>query len=133
MTIKESIQYLCQENNMSISRLEKELGFGNRTIGKWNKAAPSVDKLIKVANYFHVSLDWLTGLDKANKPEPVDVYIRKSGQLPAGGLLQLSADERAMIKKYRALDQRGKDTVDDTLQREYRYTDEARRAEVKDA
>lgn len=39
--------------------LEKELGFGNGTIGKWQKASPSVDKLKKVADWFGVTLDEL--------------------------------------------------------------------------
>ena len=44
---------------MSLSRLEKELGFGNSTIAKWAQCSPSVDKLQKVAAYFGCTVDEL--------------------------------------------------------------------------
>lgn len=46
---------------MSLPALEAELGFGNGTIVKWDKASPNSEKLTKVADYFHVSVDYLLG------------------------------------------------------------------------
>ncbi len=46
---------------MGLPKLESELGFGNGTIGKWDKAAPSADKLAIVAEFFDVSVDYLLG------------------------------------------------------------------------
>lgn len=43
--------------------LEAELGFGNGTIVKWDKASPNSEKLAKVADFFHVSVDYLLGRD----------------------------------------------------------------------
>lgn len=54
-----NIKSLCDQNNMSLSRLEKELGFGNSTIAKWTQCSPSVDKLQKVAAYFGCTVDEL--------------------------------------------------------------------------
>lgn len=65
--IMESILYqriksLCEEKRISISKLEAELGFGNSSIKKWsNTSSPSVDKIIKVASYFNVSVDYILG------------------------------------------------------------------------
>lgn len=61
MTLVEKIQELCRINTVTQSSLERELNFGKGTISKWDKSSPSVDKLQKVADYFHVSTDYLLG------------------------------------------------------------------------
>jgi transcriptional regulator with XRE-family HTH domain len=61
MNILENIQSLCQKNSISIPNLEIELGFGRGTMYRWDKSSPKVDTLQKVANYFKVSIDELTG------------------------------------------------------------------------
>uniref|UniRef100_UPI0013E0E79A helix-turn-helix domain-containing protein n=1 Tax=Veillonella caviae TaxID=248316 RepID=UPI0013E0E79A len=59
--IKERIQELAAKKNISLTKLEESLGFGNGTITKWNASTPKVDKLNKVAQYFNVSTDYLIG------------------------------------------------------------------------
>lgn len=59
MTIVERIKQEITKKNTSIKAVEKELGIGNGTISKWDKQSPRTDKLIMVANYLQVSLDWL--------------------------------------------------------------------------
>lgn len=63
MTLKDRIRVLANEKGMSLPTLEAELGFGNGTIVKWDKASPNSEKLSKVADYFHVSVDYLLGRD----------------------------------------------------------------------
>lgn len=53
------IAKLCEERQISIGSLEKELGFGRCTITKWKNSIPTVDKLKKVADYFDVTVDEL--------------------------------------------------------------------------
>lgn len=53
------IKALCSNHNITISQLEKELNFGNGTVHKWYKSEPSAQKVLKVALYFNVSLDYL--------------------------------------------------------------------------
>lgn len=56
------IRTLCERDGISISKLESELGFGNSSIKKWERiSSPSVDKIIKIAGYFDVSVDYLLG------------------------------------------------------------------------
>lgn len=56
------IKDLCAERGISIRQLEFELGFGNASIKKWkDSTSPSVDKVMKIASYFDVSLDYLLG------------------------------------------------------------------------
>lgn len=53
------ISKLCSEKGITVTELEKILGFGNSTIIKWKKSNPTVEKLKKVADYFGVSVDSL--------------------------------------------------------------------------
>lgn len=59
MSIVENIRSRCKLVNISIPKLEKELGFGNGAIYNWDRNSPSFDKLQKVAEYFKVSTDYL--------------------------------------------------------------------------
>lgn len=56
------VKELCARKEITITKLEMDLGFGNSSIKKWESiSSPSVDKVIKVANYFNVSVDYLLG------------------------------------------------------------------------
>lgn len=57
--ILDNVRVLCEKKKITIAALERELGFGNGTIGRWDKASPTIDKLQAVANYFHVKVDRL--------------------------------------------------------------------------
>lgn len=48
---------MCQKRGISISRLEKELGFGNATIRGWVSSSPTVERLKAVADYFGITVD----------------------------------------------------------------------------
>lgn len=64
MTITEKIRKLCEANNITINKLEKELGIGRGNIGRWYKHRPNPDDLLKVANRFNVSAEYLISDDK---------------------------------------------------------------------
>lgn len=57
--ISKNIEVLCQEMGISVSGLEKQLGFGNSTIAKWSKSSPTVEKLLAVAKFFGVTMEEL--------------------------------------------------------------------------
>lgn len=59
------IKELCTEHDITVTKLESMMGFSQSTIGKWKSAMPAVDKLVKVAQYFNVTMDYLTGLSNA--------------------------------------------------------------------
>jgi len=61
MDIYSTIKQLCAQNGTSIAALEKRLNLGNGTIRRWDTTPPSADKLIKVADYFMITTDELTG------------------------------------------------------------------------
>lgn len=56
--ILEKVKKLCEKKGISVNKLEDELRLGNSTICKWNESSPRVETLIKVADYFGVSLDY---------------------------------------------------------------------------
>lgn len=64
MTIVDKIKSLCESKGTTMTALERELEFGKGIIRKWDTAAPNSDKLQKVADYFHVSVDYLLGREE---------------------------------------------------------------------
>lgn len=63
------IKKLCEENNITISKLESELGLSNYSIGRWrNDVSPTIDKIARVAAYFHVSIDYIAGISDIKTP-----------------------------------------------------------------
>ncbi len=62
--IYEHIKHLCEERNISIYKLEKELNFSNGTISKWQQSVPTVDKLQRVAIFFRLPLEYFLNKDK---------------------------------------------------------------------
>lgn len=57
--VADNIRALCKEHGTSLFALEKSVGLGNGTIGKWNDASPRADGLKRVADYFGVTVDAL--------------------------------------------------------------------------
>lgn len=52
------IKKLCEERNISIYRLEKDLDLSSGIVRKWKNSIPSVDKLNKIAQYFNVPITY---------------------------------------------------------------------------
>lgn len=59
MTLLDRIKVLCDAKGESLASLERKLDFGNGTIRRWGDTTPSGDKLVKVADFFNVSVDYL--------------------------------------------------------------------------
>lgn len=89
------IKQKCIEKKTTMGALEKELGFANGTIRRWDERKPSVDRAIALANRLEVSVEWLvTGKERKDlSPEEqilVDTFRRcnSTGKL----LIQEHAD-----------------------------------------
>lgn len=59
MDLVTKIQILCRNKRMSLAKLENELGFSKGAMYKWNVNYPAINKVLKVAQYFNVSVDFL--------------------------------------------------------------------------
>lgn len=66
MNLKERIKTLCKENGITVNKLEKTLGFGTGYIAKLDSSVPNTAKIQLIADFFHVSLDFLMN---GSKPE----------------------------------------------------------------
>lgn len=77
MSISENIKTLCKLNGTSMYKLEKELGIGNGTIGKWGKngRVPNYDTLSAVASALGVTVAELTGDDNATPLSSIGANI----------------------------------------------------------
>lgn len=88
----EKIKQLCKMNEISFSRLEKELKLANGSISKWKKIVPGIDKVIKVANYFNVSVDDLV--------DRKDYAISDESRKLALKYEALSSDKQNLVQCY---------------------------------
>lgn len=67
MTVFERIESLRKSKKISQGKLEKELGFSNGSISKWKTSMPTLERLQKIADYFGVTIDYLTTGEEANQ------------------------------------------------------------------
>lgn len=97
MDIVDRIKQKCAEKGTTMGTLEKELGFANGTIRRWNERVPGADRVLTLANRLEISVDWLlTGKEAA----------------------ELSPDEQTLINHYRRADDRGKRNIMKTAENE---------------
>lgn len=54
---------LLEQRNMTAYALAKDSGINERIVGHWKAGEryPSMDNLVKLADYFNVSIDYLVG------------------------------------------------------------------------
>lgn len=91
---------LCQEIGKKPNPVGKEIGVSSGAITKWkNGTIPPADTLLSIAEYFHVSLDYLLGnTDEKNRPQNEDGVI--TDPLEARlmeSVRQLSDDQKKLL------------------------------------
>lgn len=85
MNFAERLDELMAEKKMNSLRLSKEIGGSDRVIGAWRKGEyePKLESLIRLADFFDVSLDYLAGRSDVRemsiKKEPAP-EISENGQ-----------------------------------------------------
>jgi SOS-response transcriptional repressor LexA len=86
-----------EKRSLSCNAVEKELGFGNGAIRRWDMNSPSVDKIIKLSNLLDVSVDYLLFGSTSKQKNPT----------------HLSGEE--ILRDYQLLDNEGKTVVSSVL------------------
>jgi transcriptional regulator with XRE-family HTH domain len=61
MEIFDIVKKLCDDRDIKLTVLERDLGFSRGSVYKMIDSAPSSDKVKKLADYFNVSADYLLG------------------------------------------------------------------------
>src|SRR5690625_1884229 len=75
MNAFDRLKKLCDEQGISVNTLEERLEIGRNSLYSWKKNVPKGTNLIKVADYFDVSTDYLLGrTDIKNIPEDEDIH-----------------------------------------------------------
>jgi transcriptional regulator with XRE-family HTH domain len=86
MTLRERVKILCKEQKTSLNALETECGFAKGYASKLDKSTPNAENLRKIADFFHVSVDYLmTGKepeqDFSDESAHLIAQIRKDTEL----------------------------------------------------
>ena len=71
----EKIKDLCKRNNMSVAALEKAAKLGGGSISRWDTSMPSIDKVIRVAEVFGLTVN-----DLAYENPPKAPYLTDKEQ-----------------------------------------------------
>lgn len=102
----QNLKNIMQKRNKTQSDLVKDLSFRQATVSDWlnGKKYPRMDKVEKLANYLGVSINELLMQSASEPPIPE---------------IQLTDQEKSMIKKYRQLNADGKSRVDYVLNMEF--------------
>ena len=109
ISIGERIIELRLANNLQQGELAKAISIHQSVLNRIEKCLrPARDIEIRaIAMFFGISADTLLSIPSANNNVKATV--------------SLSAEEMAMVQKFRELDERGQDAVASTIIREYKY------------
>lgn len=99
MNTVERIKSICKERKIPISKLEKDLNFGNAYISGLKKGSVPDDRLRMISQYLDLSVEYLmTGEDTRYSKESALLDVRISEDL----------ELKEAIKKYYSLDDQKK-------------------------
>lgn len=75
MTSVERVLNLCKKNGVSIHKLETDLGFSNGYIKRLKRGTIPTDRARKIADYFSVSFEYITGVEGFEPVEGIPSYF----------------------------------------------------------
>lgn len=105
MKIGDKLTYLRNSNNLSQAELAKKLNISRSSIGMFesNARIPTTDTLIRYAQFFEVSLDYLLGNERPVEGQDY-ITINVYGSIPAGIPIEAIEDitdtEDLSLKEY---------------------------------
>lgn len=70
MNTVERVLSICKERGIAVSRLEKDLGFGNKYIAGLKKGSIPDDRLYAISEYLGVSATYLITGEEKEVPSP---------------------------------------------------------------
>lgn len=63
---------LCKEKGITIAQLEKELGYGNGSLGKGEVGNMSSMRIYEIAQYFGITMEQIIAPDKKSKDKETE-------------------------------------------------------------
>lgn len=55
--IYDNIKTIAKQQGVSIAQIERHFDFARGAIAKWDEHKPSIERLTRVADYLHVTVD----------------------------------------------------------------------------
>lgn len=94
----ERLKLLRENKGLSQREFASEIGEIQQTVASWEKGkgSPSDDKKIRIANFFHTTLDYLLG--RTDDPEPAPDYILAAHR--KGGIDELPDEAQKQLDEY---------------------------------
>ncbi len=83
----EKIRTIARKKNLTLTELERKLGFGQGTIRRWDEKRPAIDKIILLCDLLEI---------------PIEMIIEGS---------KFTDEERELIELYRSTDTIGKESI----------------------
>jgi transcriptional regulator with XRE-family HTH domain len=118
------IEEIAKGKGLTFNRIEHDCGLGNGTIKRWSSQSPRLDKLVLVADYLEVSLDYIVygtlRTDSSPKGERPDLEAEKERQGLTCDGLPLRADEVDLVAMYRLLSPSHQEEVFDLVYFKYK-------------
>lgn len=118
MNTVERIKSICKERKIPISKLEKDLGFGNAYISGLKKGTVPDDRLGKIADYLDLSIEYLMTGEEIGY-----LYTNENADFLVE-VTKMAKDQEFVerMMKYMSLMKENKKSVDDMI--DYMYDKE---------
>lgn len=118
------IEEAAKGKGLTFNRIERDCGLGNGTIKRWSTQSPRLDKLVLVADYIGVSLDYIVHgtlrTDSSPKGEEPDLEADKERQGLTCDGLPLAEDEVDLVAMYRLLPPSHREEIFDLVYFKYK-------------
>lgn len=99
MTLVEKIRLECKKRKMSLAALERECGFGNGSIRKWDTSPTSHERLAKVAAVLGISVSDLFEEPTENEKIPTETTMGEGKKALIDLCSTLNEDEAESMLK----------------------------------
>lgn len=123
------------ERGVTFNRIERECGLGNGTIKRWGEQSPRLDKLVMVARFLDVSLDYLvfgtlqteSSPSGGASPDLEDVKREQGLACDGSPLDDVEAD---LVAMFRLLPEEEREDVFDIVHLKYKRRVEKKRESI---
>ena len=91
---------LCQSHGLTPSGAAGKIGFNRASVTMWKNTgkAPKQELLLRIAEYFQVSVDYLLEKEKADTPQAARDILDEVDVAFYGDFLQLSEDDKQTLR-----------------------------------
>ena len=98
------LRELRRERQLTQKQLAEKLGLSQQVVGYYENEInqPAPDMLIRIADFFNCSIDYLVG----REDDFGNITVQAASSAPV-----LSAEERELLENFRAVDLRNKDRI----------------------